>query len=298
MRPSLLFVSIVLFFLNPGLASSADWVASRVKQPVNFTVDKVNWKRLEAGMPVPGGAWISSGPRGRAVLTHADDMIAIQPGSMVSVVAKDTAGNKFEVVQQIGEIVVDFEKRPGRNLSVQTPFLAAVVKGTRFTVSVDGKAAQLGVERGLVGVTDPRRGERVDVRPGQSVAVSPSIARSLKVVGPGPKSPVVSVAASTPTVAGVAAASDTLDDRSISASDDKGGSDGTSSNGKSDTAGSNGNGNGNGSSNSASSSGSSNSSNGSGNSNASSNNNAGGNGKGKGKDKDKDDSDDDSEDDD
>ncbi|NML75215.1 FecR domain-containing protein [Rhizobium sp. S-51] len=280
MRPCVFLVSIVLFILNPGLASAADWIASKVKQPVNFTVDKVNWTRLEAGMPVPGGAWISSGPRGRAVLTHEEDMVAIQPGSMVSVVAKDHAGDKFEIVQQIGEIVVDFEKRPGRNLSVQTPFLAAVVKGTRFTVSVDGKAAQLGVQRGLVGVTDPRRGERVDVRPGQSVAVSPASAGSLKVVGPGPKSPVVSVSASAPTVPGIGATANTADDDTSATRD------GTTGNDKSDTAGSNGNsandnsnakGNGNANGNSSSAT--------DGNGSANANSNAGGHGKDKDKDK-------------
>ena len=290
MRPSLLIATIALSFLHAGLASSADWVASKVRQPVNFTVDKVNWTRLEAGMPVPAGAWISSGPRGRAVLTHEDDMVAIQPGSRGSVVAKDHAGDKFEIVQQIGEIVVDFEKRPGRNLSVQTPFLAAVVKGTRFTVNVNGQSAQLGVERGLVGVTDPRRGERVDVRPGQSVAVSPASAGSLKVVGPGPKSPVVSVAVSAPTVPGIGAAANTADDDTSATRD------GTTGNDKSDTAGSNGNsangnsnakGNGNANGNSSSAT--------NGNGSANPNSNAGGHGKDKdkGKGKNKDDSSDD-----
>ena len=197
-RVTVTILALVFSLFQAAAALAEDWTVQKVKQPVNYTLDKQRWLRLEAGMTVPSGAWISTGPRGRVVLTHEQDMITVQPGSMTAVFAKDSAGKKFEIAQPMGEVVVDFEKRDGRNLTVQTPFLAAVVKGTRFTVKVDAQGAKLGVSRGVVGVSDPRRGQSVDVRPGQSATVAPGSA--LTVTGPGPKAPVVSVPVTTPVV--------------------------------------------------------------------------------------------------
>ena len=50
---------------------------------------------------------------------------------------------------------------------MQTPFLAAVVKGTKFESRVGRWDAELEVQRGIVEVTHIRRGERIDLVAGQ-----------------------------------------------------------------------------------------------------------------------------------
>src|SRR5690606_9806762 len=67
---------------------------------------------------------------------------------------------------------VDVERRNVQHFSVQTPYLAAVVKGTRFTVVVDGRSARVNVERGVVQVQDTGNDLVTDIRPGQQAVVS------------------------------------------------------------------------------------------------------------------------------
>ena len=51
------------------------------------------------------------------------------------------------------------------------PFLAAVVKGTRFTVQVSSTGADVILDRGLVGVSALATGETIDIAPGQYAIV-------------------------------------------------------------------------------------------------------------------------------
>ena len=74
----------------------------------------------------------------------------------------------------IPEVTFDVDRQNVRHFAVETPYLAAVVKGTHFTVRVGGKGAAVMVARGLVGVTDLATGESADVPPGQSAAVGAS----------------------------------------------------------------------------------------------------------------------------
>ena len=53
-----------------------------------------------------------------------------------------------------GSLVIDVDKRAHPHFSVETPFLAAVVKGTKFGVNVGANSASVEVERGLVEVDD------------------------------------------------------------------------------------------------------------------------------------------------
>ncbi|MGC8030557.1 FecR domain-containing protein, partial [Salmonella enterica] len=50
---------------------------------------------------------------------------------------------------------------------VETPYLAAVVKGTHFSVTVDAGSTKVGVLRGQVEVSDFKTGQIAQVMPGQ-----------------------------------------------------------------------------------------------------------------------------------
>jgi len=88
---------------------------------------------------------------------------------------------KTQVVQQKGEIALDIEKRGRPHTYVHTPFLAAVVKGTSFTVTVTEKAASVSVEEGLVQVSSFTGGQSTNVGPGQQVTVDQ--AQNMSVAG-------------------------------------------------------------------------------------------------------------------
>lgn len=303
-------VCLVFACLSVSVAAAAeDWVAARATSEVSYTTDKETWVPLRKGMAVPNKAWISTGPRGRLQLVRGAESIAFQPNTLASIITRgSTVNRKTEVVQQVGEISLEIEKRQKPHTTVQTPFLAAVVKGTRFTVQVGKRDAAVAVDRGLVQVTSFRSGERSELSAGQGARVD---ATGMTVAGISQKPSISRVAPSSPAVPAVgsvksdAAKSDEASStsngkskaESAGKSSDKDNSSSNSNAGGNGRGNSGGNGNGNSGEN-GSSGGNNAGGNGGGNGNAggNGNGNAGGNGKGKGKGKggsDDDDGDDD-----
>jgi hypothetical protein len=270
-------VCFVFACLSVSVAAAAeDWVAARATSEVSYTTDKETWVPLRKGMAVPNKAWISTGPRGRLQLVRGSESIAFQPNTLASIITRgSTVNRKTEVVQQVGEISLEIEKRQKPHTTVQTPFLAAVVKGTRFTVQVGKKDAAVAVDRGLVQVTSFRSGERSELAAGQGARVD---ATGMTVAGISQKPAITRVAPSSPQVPAVGSV------KSGTAKSDEASSTSSSNAGGNGKGNSGGNGNGNSGEN-GSSSGNNAGGNGGGNGNAggNGNGNAGGNGKGKGK---------------
>lgn len=179
-------------------ATTETWVAARATSQVAYTTDKETWIPLRKGMEVPNKAWISTGPRGRLQLVRGTESIAFQPNTLAAVITRGSDINrKTEVVQQVGEISLEIEKRQQPHTTVQTPFLAAVVKGTKFTVEVTETDAAVAVDRGLVQVTSFGSGERSDLGAGQGARVDTS---GMTVAGLSGKPDVTRVTPSKPAV--------------------------------------------------------------------------------------------------
>jgi hypothetical protein len=154
-------------------AANGEWTAARATDQVRYTLDNKTWLALRKGMLVPNKAWISTGARGRLQLVRGTESIAFQPNTLASVVTRGTDQNrKTEVNQQVGEIVLEIEKRQKPHTTVQTPFLAAVVKGTQFTVTVGEANAAVAVDQGVVEVTGFKTSERSNLTAGQNAAVT------------------------------------------------------------------------------------------------------------------------------
>jgi hypothetical protein len=202
-----IFRFLILVFLVPVAAIAADeeWRVAKASGQVRYTLDRANWVDLHAGDAVPNAAWISTGPRGRAQLVRGVESIGFQPGTMASITT--TSGffsRKTQVVQQVGALDLEIEKRSQPHTMVQTPFLAALVKGTIFHVSVGKTKASVSVDRGLVQVTSFASGQRSNVGPRQSATVDR--ARGMTVAGQASAPSVTSVAPSVALVPAVGAA--------------------------------------------------------------------------------------------
>ncbi len=173
-----LITSIVLclfLVLQAGLAAAASdaWIVARATAPVAYTIDRETWIPLRKGLEVPNKAWISTGARGRLQLVRGTESIAFKPNTLASVVTRGADGTrKTEINQQVGEIVLEIEKRRKPHTTVHTPFLAAVVKGTQFTVRVGKANAAVAVDEGVVEVTGFKTSERSNLTAGQDAAVT------------------------------------------------------------------------------------------------------------------------------
>src|SRR5262249_25811589 len=144
-------------------SSGEVWVATSGAQPVALTTNAV----------VRPGDTLRTGPGGRALLARGAETILVSGSSVISIPA-DSAnsalsplGPSTTIHQQSGSILLEVEKRNSQHFQVLTPFLAAVVKGTQFRVTVEGNGSNVEVLRGQVQVTDYKSGQYALVNPGQ-----------------------------------------------------------------------------------------------------------------------------------
>ncbi|WP_269582403.1 FecR domain-containing protein [Roseibium sp. Sym1] len=246
---------------------------------------------VKRGMTVRKGWKVRTGS-GRVVIRRGGEKFVVSSGSVVTLEPKGFLVKRMVVYQDRGTLEVDVKRRWYRHFKVETPFLAALVKGTRFKVRVTQNTASVNVGRGVVGVHDFASGDRANIGAGQSAATHPGRSAGLKVRGKtkpdvvrGPKrAPAFKtrIAKNVPATAAQARSENANGNGSRAASNtSRGGGNGNgNSNGSS-----NGNGNGNGGSNgngNGSSNGNGNGSsngNGNGGSNGNGNGNSGGNGK-------------------
>lgn len=131
----------------------------------------------------PGDS-IRTGRNGRVLLVRGQETILVSPNSAISLPEAGRPGLST-VIQQAGTIILDVEKRNVQHFEVETPYLAAVVKGTRFRVSVAGGQTKVDVVRGQVQVADFRSGDYTLVNPQQFARSSGGGAPGLRIGGRG-----------------------------------------------------------------------------------------------------------------
>ena len=162
-------------------ALGQDWVADRLRGGV-LQFEGGSWVTLARADVVPDGGKVRTLGDGRVELVRGQERIALSPNTEVAI--RDAAGQKMtSVIQTMGSVTIQAERRNVQHFSVQTPVLAAVVKGTQFTVTYRNGQARVDVREGVVQVQDNNHGMVADVTRGQTAAASQ--AAPLDVSGPG-----------------------------------------------------------------------------------------------------------------
>ena len=159
----------------PLLASSGwaeGWTVTRISGKGWIVSETVPAAPASAGTEVPPGFTIATGPNTRAVLVNGGDTMMLGPSTKVAVPYKADSGLATTVFQQMGSLDLSIDKQNAPHFSVQTPYLAAVVKGTEFNVTVDDGDTKVSVTRGVVAVADFKTGERSEVTAGQAASTS------------------------------------------------------------------------------------------------------------------------------
>ena len=167
-----IIIQLALFaLLVMPVHAEESWMVSRVRGTAEQLAGG-RWVPLVRGAEIADGQSIKTGADGRVGLARGAETVELEPGTQIEL--REGVGKLTSLIQKSGLLHVDVERRNVQHFSVQTPFLAAVVKGTRFTVSVGQDAAHVSVDRGLVQVQDTLNDLVVDVAPGQDATVSPS----------------------------------------------------------------------------------------------------------------------------
>lgn len=180
-----------------GRLSGDVWITSSETQPVVLTDDAV----LE-----PGDT-IHTSRNGRVLLVRGSETILVSANSVVGI-PKEQPEQKQEgfstIIQQAGSILLDVEKRNVQHFEVLTPYLAAVVKGTRFNVTVDNEGSHVEVIRGQVEVTDNKTGQYALINQDQTARVEVHGSAGLALSGSGALSPILQGAPQSSSVSPIA----------------------------------------------------------------------------------------------
>ena len=135
---------LVIALLIPASAAAADWKIVRMSGDVRVYHNDVTWISLKQDYRLKPGEAVWTGRNGRVMLASASGRLLLKPRSMVRIPVRSSRGSYSVLHQYSGTIEADIDSRKTRHFSVKTPFLAAVVKGTKFTISVKAGASELG----------------------------------------------------------------------------------------------------------------------------------------------------------
>jgi hypothetical protein len=173
-----------------GKSSGEVWLTSSGAQPASL-------KQEELLKP---GDTVRTGRNGRVLLRRGEETMLISPNSVVGMPAENKEGLSTTIVQQAGSILLEVEKRNVKHFEVETPYLAAVVKGTQFRVTINASSTSVDVIRGQVEVADFRSGQIAQVMPGQHATTFTQGKVGLSLSGSGTFNPIEQGKPRTPTV--------------------------------------------------------------------------------------------------
>ena len=171
-------------------ADGGDWTVSKSSGEVWLTGSGVQQASLKQEDVLKPGDTVRTGRNGRVLLKRGEETILVSPNSVVGVPAEKKEGLSTTIMQQAGSILLDVEKRNVKHFEVETPYLAAVVKGTQFRVTVNAGKTTVDVIRGQVEVADFKSGQIAQVMPGQHATAFANGKTGLSLGGSGTFAPI------------------------------------------------------------------------------------------------------------
>ncbi len=190
LRRALMAVLILGTASGAFAADDGVWSVSKASGEVWVATDGTQQVSLNQEEALKPGDTIRTGRTGRVLLVRGEETILISPNSVVGLPAEKKEGLSTTIIQQAGSILLEVEKRNVKHFEVETPYLAAVVKGTQFSVTVGAGSTKVGVLRGQVEVSDFRTGQIAQVMPGQAASAFEHGKPGLSLSGAGTFNPI------------------------------------------------------------------------------------------------------------
>ena len=168
-----LALGLALFLAASSIVSAVyadDWIAQRLLGPAQQRVGS-QWVSITKGDSIPDGHVVRTLAGGRITLVRGTEAIELSANTQITI--HDKAGNKpfTTVTQAKGSVSVEADIRNVKHFAVDTPFLAAVVKGTRFTVTTAKGKSSVSVSRGHVEVDSAKTESTTLLSVGQQAQV-------------------------------------------------------------------------------------------------------------------------------
>lgn len=167
-----LVASLIVLALWSLPAFADDWVAVKLRG-IAEALGESGWVALQRGDIVSDDRLVRTLADARLELQRGQEIITLGPNSQISI--DDSAGEGQTIVRQdFGTVEVEAEVKVVEHFTVQTKFLAAVVKGTHFIVTADAAGASVEVTRGLVAVEATESKHKTSVAAGYTASIAKS----------------------------------------------------------------------------------------------------------------------------
>jgi hypothetical protein len=175
---------------NALAAEDGVWRVSKSSGEVWMTTSGAQQASLKQEEVLKPGDTIRTGRNGRVLLVRGEETILVSPNSVIGLPTEKKDGLSTTILQQAGSVLLEVEKRDVKHFEVETPYLAAVVKGTQFRVSVNATSTSVDVLRGQVEVADFKSGQIAQVMPGQHATAFAQGKPGLSLSGSGTLNPI------------------------------------------------------------------------------------------------------------
>lgn len=182
MRILVLIISILALFSSPAHAATGAverWTVTQRSGDARVVRAGLQPASMTVNQALAPGDTIITGASGRASLTRGGDYIVVAPRSRLRLPVKPAKTGFTSIVQELGTLLYKVRHTGVPHFSVDAPMLAAVVKGTTFTVVVDQNRSAVQVIEGVVEVTAADGGMQSLVHGGKTVFIENSNPKSL-----------------------------------------------------------------------------------------------------------------------
>ncbi|NUS99517.1 MAG: hypothetical protein HOP96_00900 [Sphingomonas sp.] len=164
--------AILVFVAAPAFAKGpAAWTVMQRSGDVQVLKNGLQPASVKVQDALSPGDVVATGANGRAMLTRGEDYVVVAPSSRLALPKEQQQSGFTRLIQQVGTMLYKVKHTGVPHFAVETPMLAAVVKGTSFTVVVDKDRAAVQVTDGIVEVNSAAGGARRLVERGVTVYV-------------------------------------------------------------------------------------------------------------------------------
>ena len=178
-----IFFAVLFFFVRyPTQALADEWRIREVAGVVRVAIPARPAANGSVGQVLPTGTSVTTGGNGRAMITNGQQRVVVGPNSRTTLAPE--VGGMTRVLQDLGSALFQVDRQRQPHFRVETPLLAAVVKGTTFTVTVDPMGDRVHVAEGLVEVRANNGNAVSDVAAGATALVPRQQPTSVEVSTP------------------------------------------------------------------------------------------------------------------
>ena len=181
-RAALQFLAMAFASASAPALAAPQWTVSEVAGQVTITQGGTA-AAAHRGTVLQPGASVTTGHGGRAVLVRGEEFVTVAADAKLRLPPAEQAGGVVQWLQDWGASLFRVEKKTNPHFGVETPYLAAVVKGTTFRVTVSGKGAMLQVVEGAVEVATLDGAAHELLRPGMVASIGAADRLRLNVDG-------------------------------------------------------------------------------------------------------------------